>query len=113
MAQGRWDGEVPQWYPYEDAHPNLSLSEAMATVAAYVREHGETKFVASTRIIIAPGYKYRVIKGMVTNFHQPGSTLLLLVSALIGDVWRDIYDYALSHNFRFLSYGDACLFTCS
>jgi S-adenosylmethionine:tRNA ribosyltransferase-isomerase len=86
------------------------MAEAMACVANYVCEHGESKFVASTRIIIAPGYEYRVIKGMVTNFHQPGSTLLLLVSALIGDEWRDVYNYALANDFRFLSYGDACLF---
>jgi S-adenosylmethionine:tRNA ribosyltransferase-isomerase len=113
IAQGKWDGEVPQWYPYEDSHANLSMAEAMNAVASYVREHGETKFVASTRIIIAPGYKYRVVKGMITNFHQPGSTLLLLVSALIGDTWRDVYDYALAHDFRFLSYGDACLFSAT
>jgi S-adenosylmethionine:tRNA ribosyltransferase-isomerase len=110
IHEGKWNGEVPQWYPYDDGHPTLSMAEAMACVANYVREHGESKFVASTRIIIAPGYEYRVIKGMVTNFHQPGSTLLLLVSALIGDEWRDVYNYALANDFRFLSYGDACLF---
>ena len=62
-----------------------------------------------TRIIIAPGYRYRIVKGMVTNFHQPRSTLLLLVSAFTGGDWRPIYDYALANSFRFLSYGDACL----
>ncbi|MBR5744606.1 MAG: S-adenosylmethionine:tRNA ribosyltransferase-isomerase, partial [Muribaculaceae bacterium] len=64
----------------------------------------------STRIIIAPGYRYRIVKGMVTNFHQPQSTLLLLVSAFVDGKWREIYDYALANDFRFLSYGDACLF---
>ena len=64
---------------------------------------------ADTRIIIAPGYDYRVVKGMVTNFHQPQSTLLLLVSAFTGGDWRRMYDYALGHDFRFLSYGDAQL----
>jgi S-adenosylmethionine:tRNA ribosyltransferase-isomerase len=60
--------------------------------------------------MIAPGYNYHVINGLITNFHQPKSTLLLLVSALIGDDWRDCYQYALDHGFRFLSYGDSCLF---
>lgn len=110
MSVGRWEGEVPQWWPYDDAHPHLSVKEALDTVAGYLREYGLTSLIASTRIIIAPGYKYRIVKGMVTNFHQPKSTLLLLVSAFIGDAWRDVYDYALAHDFRFLSYGDACLF---
>ena len=60
--------------------------------------------------MIAPGYTFRVVDGLVTNFHQPRSTLLLLVSALVGDRWRQAYDYALDHGFRFLSYGDSCLF---
>jgi S-adenosylmethionine:tRNA ribosyltransferase-isomerase len=60
--------------------------------------------------MIAPGYKIRVVDGLITNFHQPGSTLLLLVSAFIGNRWKEAYTYALEHNFRFLSYGDACLF---
>lgn len=110
MAAGKWDGEVPQWWPYDDTHPDLSVKEALDTVVRYLREHGLASLVASTRIIIAPGYRYRIVRGMVTNFHQPKSTLLLLVSAFIGDAWRDVYDYALAHDFRFLSYGDACLF---
>jgi S-adenosylmethionine:tRNA ribosyltransferase-isomerase len=60
--------------------------------------------------MIVPGYKYRMINGMVTNFHQPGSTLLLLIAAWLGDSWKEIYDYALKNDFRFLSYGDSCLF---
>jgi len=64
----------------------------------------------STRLMIIPGYKFRMISGMVTNFHQPGSTLLLLISAWLGDSWKEIYDYALKNDFRFLSYGDSCLF---
>ncbi len=66
---------------------------------------------AYTQLIIIPSYQYRVVKGMITNFHQPRSTLLLLVSAFIGDKWKEVYQYALENNFRFLSYGDACLFT--
>ena len=67
------------------------------------------RLVAKTRIIIAPGYRPRIVKALITNFHQPQSTLLLLVAALIGDDWRRVYDYALQHDFRFLSYGDGSL----
>ncbi len=109
IAAGLWDGEVPQWWPYDDRHPDLSVKESLGIVAAYLRERGFSTLVASTRIIIAPGYRYRIVRGMVTNFHQPKSTLLLLVSAFIGDAWRAIYDYALANDYRFLSYGDACL----
>lgn len=106
----RWDGEVPQWQPYDSAYPELSRKEALETLVDYLDRLGETTLYASTRIIIAPGYTYRIVDGMITNFHQPCSTLLLLVSAFIGDSWTEVYEYALNHNFRFLSYGDACLF---
>ena len=110
IRQGRWSGEVPQWYPYDETHPRLSTEEALREVVAYVDRNDASTFIADTRIIIAPGYAYRVVDGMVTNFHQPRSTLLLLVSAFTGEErWRGIYDYALCHGFRFLSYGDACL----
>lgn len=105
-----WDGEVPQWLPYDSAYPELSRKEALETLVDYLDRLGETTLYASTRIIIAPGYTYRIVDGMITNFHQPCSTLLLLVSAFIGDSWTEVYEYALNHNFRFLSYGDACLF---
>lgn len=111
MAEGTWTGEVPQWYPYSESHPALSRREALECVAAYLRREGLPALVASTRIMIAPPYQYKVVEGIVTNFHQPKSTLLLLVSAFVGDAWRAAYDYALSHDFRFLSYGDACLLT--
>ena len=81
----------------------------MGALLGYLDSRGENTFVASTRIIIAPGYTYRVVKGMVTNFHQPRSTLLLLVSAFTGGDWRRMYDFAMNRSFRFLSYGDACL----
>lgn len=110
ITQGNWDGEVPQWYPYEPGRADLSASEAVGEVVKWLDSQGAGTFVADTRIIIAPGYSYKVVSGMVTNFHQPRSTLLLLVSAFTGDSrWREIYDYALAGNFRFLSYGDACL----
>lgn len=111
ISAGEWRGEVPQWYPYSDKHPRLSTREALITLADYLEKEGSDTLVADTRIIIAPGYEYKVVDGMITNFHQPRSTLLLLVSAFIGDDnWRPVYDYALAHDFRFLSYGDACLF---
>lgn len=110
ISQGKWDGELPQWYPYSADHPDLTTSEALSVLSKYMREHSIDTLTASTRIIIAPGYKYRIVGGMVTNFHQPQSTLLLLVSAFIGKQWRDIYDHALDRDYRFLSYGDACFF---
>ena len=113
IANGNWDGEVPQWAPYADKtekhSADISVSDALNAISAYLDNRGEDTFIASTRIIIAPGYRYRIVKGMVTNFHQPRSTLLLLVSAFTGGDWRPIYDYALANSFRFLSYGDACL----
>lgn len=110
IAQGKWSGEVPQWYPYEEDHPALSPAEALEALAAWMERNNLATFIADTRIIIAPGYVYRIVGGMVTNFHQPRSTLLLLVSAFTDtDRWRDIYEHALDGDYRFLSYGDACL----
>lgn len=111
MAQGRWNGEVPQWYPYEEDHPGLTVAESFGLILKHLEADGADTLIASTRIIIAPGYKYNIVDGMVTNFHQPRSTLLLLVSAFLGDtLWRDVYAHALAGDYRFLSYGDACLF---
>lgn len=110
MAQGCWDGELPQWYPYSQEHPHITLSEALNAITDYLDKCGLKTLTATTRIIIAPGYDYKIVNGMITNFHQPQSTLLLLVSAFIGDQWREIYRHALDNNYRFLSYGDACLF---
>lgn len=110
ISSGQWTGEVPQWYPYSDSHPNLSLKDSLEAILAYLDSAGTDRLIAATRIIIAPGYRYRVISGLITNFHQPQSTLLLLVSALIGDDWKRVYSHALASDYRFLSYGDACLF---
>ncbi|MBJ2183093.1 MAG: S-adenosylmethionine:tRNA ribosyltransferase-isomerase [Muribaculaceae bacterium] len=109
ISQGKWDGEVPQWYAYDTDHPGLPVAEALNAIVGYLDASGQRTLMGATRIIIAPGYTYRVVSGMVTNFHQPQSTLLLLVSALMGDEWRAMYDHALSVPYRFLSYGDACL----
>lgn len=100
---------VEQWYPYEE-HAPLSAPEALQLIVDYLDVHGLTRLEASTALMIAPSYKMRIITGLITNFHQPKSTLLLLVSALIGERWKDCYRFALDHGFRFLSYGDSCLF---
>ena len=99
---------VPQWMPYEYDN-SLSTMEALEALLHYMDQRGEEVLHSSTQIIIAPGYKYHIVRQMITNFHQPQSTLLLLVSAFIGEDWHDVYDYALSHDFRFLSYGDSSL----
>jgi S-adenosylmethionine:tRNA ribosyltransferase-isomerase len=99
---------VPQWMPYE-YDGSLSTMDALTALLRYMDERDEEVLHSSTQIIIAPGYKYHIVRRMITNFHQPQSTLLLLVSAFIGEGWRDVYDYALSHDFRFLSYGDSSM----
>ncbi len=111
VKTGDWSGELEQWYPYSTQHPRLSVKESLTALCEWLKDRGETRLVASTMIIIAPGYDYKIVKRMITNFHQPGSTLLLLVSAMIGDRWKTVYEHALSENYRFLSYGDACLFS--
>ncbi|WP_418696264.1 S-adenosylmethionine:tRNA ribosyltransferase-isomerase [Bacteroides sp.] len=102
---------VKQWQPYEmSAEASATPAvDALQAIVRYLDRHGMETLHTSTQIIIAPGYEYRIVKAMVTNFHQPQSTLLLLVSAFVHGDWRKIYDYALSHDFRFLSYGDSSL----
>ena len=100
---------VPQWMPYEYKQ-GISTAEALDAVAQFMDRNEMSHLVGSTQIIIAPGYQFHSVGGMVTNFHQPQSTLLLLVSAFLGGNWRQVYDFALANDFRFLSYGDACLF---
>ena len=99
---------VNQWEPYE-THPTLTAVEALQNVLDYLVRNDLGVLHSSTQIIIAPGYEYKIVKILVTNFHQPQSTLLLLVSAFVKGDWRKIYDYALSHDFRFLSYGDSSI----
>ena len=99
---------VGQWEPYDQA-PDIPVERAISAIIGYLDRNGETALRTSTQIIIAPGYEYKIVKWLVTNFHQPKSTLLLLVSAFVKGDWRRIYDYALAHDFRFLSYGDSSL----
>ena len=109
VIHGEKPCEVPQWYPYTDHGQDIPTPDALRALAGYLSANGLDRLVASTRIIIAPGYRYRVVRGMVTNFHQPKSTLLLLVSAFTGGDWRRMYSEALRERYRFLSYGDAQL----
>ena len=103
---------VSQWEPYdddEDGASPCSPREALQALLAWMDHHHLDVLHSSTQIIIAPGYQYRIVTRLITNFHQPRSTLLLLVSAFVRGDWRRIYDYALAHDFRFLSYGDSSL----
>ena len=99
---------VGQWAPYEREYP-YTTSGALQALVAWLEARGEQELRTSTRIIIVPGFRFRIADMLVTNFHQSESTLLLLVSAFVGGDWRTIYDYALAHDFRFLSYGDSSL----
>ena len=98
--------DIGQWMPYEKDY-GYTLEEALDAVIGYLDSQGLDELKIGTRIIIVPGYRFRVVDILVTNFHQPKSTLLLLISAFVDGDWRKIYDYALSHDFRFLSYGDS------
>ncbi|MFT3948708.1 MAG: S-adenosylmethionine:tRNA ribosyltransferase-isomerase [Agriterribacter sp.] len=101
---------ISQWEVYDDlAQHALPAATALTTLLGWMDRNNTERIITQTQILIAPGYKSKIIKGLITNFHQPQSTLLLLVSALIGDDWRSVYAYALVHDFRFLSYGDGCL----
>ena len=110
------DLHVMQWEPYEyaarlaaDGTAPLDTVAALREISDYLDRHSRKSLHSSTQIIIAPGFEYRIVEILVTNFHQPQSTLLLLVSAFVKGQWRRIYDYALAHDFRFLSYGDSCV----
>ncbi|MDR2773553.1 MAG: S-adenosylmethionine:tRNA ribosyltransferase-isomerase [Tannerella sp.] len=98
---------VEQWIPYRDNIPQISTEDALKNIVRYLDKNNLEKLISSTQIMIVPGYKFHVVSNMITNFHQPKSTLLLLVSAFVKGDWKKIYDCALKHDFRFLSYGDS------
>lgn len=108
-------GKLPelltQWTPYQEntAAGEVSTETSLQTLLHYLTDTGSDTIQASTQLLIAPGYRFRVAQGLITNFHQPESTLLLLVAALLGPSWRKVYDHALAHDYRFLSYGDSSL----
>jgi S-adenosylmethionine:tRNA ribosyltransferase-isomerase len=115
--------EIGQWEVYDELKQDIPAEVALQSLLDMMEKNKMERLLAKTQIIIAPGYTPRIVSGLITNFHQPGSTLLLLVAALIGENlpagqaglpaaqagWRKVYEYALSHDFRFLSYGDGCL----
>lgn len=99
---------VAQWEPYEQA-VSISAQEALQALIGRMKADGKDTVSGKTGIIIVPGYEFRIVNGLITNFHQPGSTLLLLIAAFAGDKWSELYDYALNNDFRFLSYGDSSI----
>ena len=100
--------DVRQWAPYEREYA-YSVEESLAAIVNYLKSNGLDELKVGTRIIIVPGFTFRIVDMLVTNFHQPQSTLLLLISAFVGGDWRNIYDFALENDYRFLSYGDSSL----
>ena len=108
VASGNTEMVVEQWEPYQDA-ATLSAYDALQALLDYLDAQGASTLHASTRIIIVPGYTFKLVKALITNFHQPHSTLLLLLAAFVGEDWRRIYQYALANDYRFLSYGDSSL----
>lgn len=111
IDSGQTDLFVDQWDPYALTMKNgFTSGKALDVLIGYLEEKEVEYLKFETRLMIVPGYKFRFASGLITNFHQPKSTLLLLVSALIGEQWKEAYDFALQNNFRFLSYGDSCLF---
>ena len=100
--------DVDQWAPYTREY-GVSLQESLDAIIKYLDKNNLRELKVGTRIIIVPGFRFRIVDAMVTNFHQPQSTLLLLISAFVAGDWHTIYDYALAHDFRFLSYGDSSL----
>jgi len=104
------DLKVSQWEAYQESEYKLSVNDSLQSLVSLLDRHQTDFLSASTQIIIAPGYQFRIVDGIITNFHQPQSTLLLLISAYLGDEWRQIYDHALANDYRFLSYGDSNLY---
>ena len=105
------DLHIDQWLPYDTAHQctDINSTDALQAILRWMDTNGCNALHTTTQIIIAPGYKYHIVERIITNFHMPQSTLLLLVSAFVGDDWKRIYSYALDNNFRFLSYGDSSI----
>ncbi|WP_019539821.1 S-adenosylmethionine:tRNA ribosyltransferase-isomerase [Proteiniphilum acetatigenes] len=100
--------DVKQWEPY-DGTPDIAPRQALHNILRYLEETGQQRLISSTQLMIVPGYEFHFPNAIITNFHQPQSTLLLLISAFVGDDWHKIYDYALENDYRFLSYGDSSL----
>ena len=100
---------IDQWDPYKYEGSPITVNDSLIEVFNWMKCNELDRLITKTRIIIIPGYNFRITDGLITNFHQPGSTLLLLIAAFVGNDWRSIYDYALQNDFRFLSFGDGSL----
>jgi S-adenosylmethionine:tRNA ribosyltransferase-isomerase len=100
---------IKQWDPYELLHEQITVEQSLYSLLAWLQKNNLSQLITKTELLIAPGYEFKLIDGLITNFHQPQSTLLLLVAALVGDAWKRVYEHALKNDYRFLSYGDGCL----
>lgn len=100
---------IKQWDAYELEATNISAAQAIEAIIKTLKDNNLTELQGSTQIIIAPGYTFKMVDVLITNFHQPENSLILLIAAFVGNSWRNIYDYAMQNNFRFLSYGDSSL----
>jgi S-adenosylmethionine:tRNA ribosyltransferase-isomerase len=103
------DLHLDQWFPYHQS-AEMPVIVALQHLLEWIQEEPGKKLISKTQLFIVPGYSFKIVRGLITNFHQPNSTLLMLVAALIGPGWKSVYTFALEHNYRFLSYGDGCLF---
>ena len=101
--------KVKQWDPYELNAADITVTQALNALVNKMKKEKKERLITTTQLLIVPGYQFRIVDALITNFHQPQSTLLLLVAAFIGEDWRRVYDYALENDYRFLSYGDGCL----
>ena len=101
--------KIEKLYPYQNTNSSLSKNEAMKAIQNYMDRNSLSYLTGETEIFIFPGYTFRVCEGLITNFHQPGSTLILLVAAFVGSNWKNIYEHALKEDYRFLSYGDSSI----
>jgi S-adenosylmethionine:tRNA ribosyltransferase-isomerase len=109
LGVGGDDLVVRQWDAYDDRDNGIMAAAALTQLLEKMDRRGMKQLITTTQLLISPGYDWKIVKGLVTNFHQPESTLLLLIASFIGEDWRKMYAYALEHGFRFLSYGDGCL----
>jgi len=102
---------IPQWYPYQPEHADaIPVKHSLEVLLHHLEQNHLDEYSGETQLMIVPGYSFKILSGLITNFHMPQSTLLLLVAALVGESWKKAYSYALSNGFRFLSYGDSCIF---
>ena len=101
--------QLDQWEAYELAEYKIPVQESMHILIDWLKKNNASKLIAKTQLMVTPGYKFKICRGLITNFHQPKSTLLLIIAAITGEKWKTIYQHALSNKYRFLSYGDGCL----